>query len=230
MPSFQAVEDLTEHKEKLEVQLREAYEQASEGLEAKLKLQEKDDIVERAGGFVNAHYQEQNRFLAAQVAELTALLHKVKEEDHMVAKVRAASVDAEIHAMQGHALSEEDRAKVSVHFHALLHSPAQHVLCGKCRATLARMVASEGGNEPHALMPGNGGHHIDTSLVSASNIHPHFDRDPSTLPRPAYVHNVALKEANPVHTIPVQATTTAPPQPAAVASYGGFIVRTKPRA
>eukprot|EP00754_Rhynchopus_humris_P035703 Rhum_TRINITY_DN17264_c0_g1::Rhum_TRINITY_DN17264_c0_g1_i1::g.165618::m.165618 len=223
------VEDLTEHKAKLEVQLGEAYQQAQQGLEAKLKLQEKDDIVERAGGFVNAHFQEQNKFLAAQVAELTALLHKVKEEDHLRAKITAAGVDGEVAAMSGTPLSAEERARVAVHFAAIVNSPARHVLCGKCRATLSRMVSSEGSSltAPDAARPHPQA--LEASLVHGSDIHPHFDGAAAApvLPRPAYVHNVALAgDAAVQQAVPVR-PTTAPPQPAAVASFGGYIVRTK---
>ena len=218
------------------MQLGEAYQQAQEGLEAKLKLQEKDDIVERAGGFVNAHFQEQNKFLAAQVAELTALLHKVKEEDHLRAKITAAGVDGEVAAMSGTPLSAEERARVAVHFAAIVNSPARHVLCGKCRATLSRMVSSEGSSltAPDAVRPHPQA--LEASLVHGSDIHPHFDGAAAAragaaaspvLPRPAYVHNVTLAGDAAVHqAVPVR-PTTAPPQPAAVASFGGYIVRTK---
>eukprot|EP00659_Diplonema_papillatum_P008891 gene8891-13787_t len=151
-----AIEDLTDYKAKLEVQLGEAYAQASEGLEAKLKLQEKDDVAQRAGDFVSEHIKEQNKFLRAQVAELTSLLHKLKEEDYFTARATASAEDG----LAALAMSTGDRAKVSVHFNAIVNSPARHVLCGRCRATLSRMITSES---------------FDAMQPFSANIKPHSD-------------------------------------------------------
>eukprot|EP01060_Flectonema_neradi_P012021 TRINITY_DN18945_c0_g1_i2.p1 TRINITY_DN18945_c0_g1~~TRINITY_DN18945_c0_g1_i2.p1 ORF type:complete len:404 (+),score=79.73 TRINITY_DN18945_c0_g1_i2:173-1213(+) len=198
-----AVEDLTAHKSKLEVQLGEAYAQASEGLEAKIKLQEKDDIAQRAGDFVNEHVREQNKFLSAQVAELTALLHKIKEEDHFIAKAMAANEEP----LPTAPLPAIEKAKVAVHFKAIVNTPARHVLCGKCRSTIARMIASE-----------------DTDTFAPGHIQPHSDgRTPTTIPYhpPPVIQNVIPQPA-------MQPIAPPPgPQKVAVGSYGGFVVRAR---
>eukprot|EP01063_Lacrimia_lanifica_P007182 TRINITY_DN14550_c0_g1_i1.p1 TRINITY_DN14550_c0_g1~~TRINITY_DN14550_c0_g1_i1.p1 ORF type:complete len:439 (+),score=170.68 TRINITY_DN14550_c0_g1_i1:57-1373(+) len=206
------VEDLTDHKAKLETQLGEAFQKAAEGMEYKLKLQQRDDVVQKASGFVNDHFREQNKFLSAQVAELTALLNKIKEEDHVAAKVAAA----EAPLVTEDALTPAERAKVAVHFQAIVNTPARHVLCGRCRATLARMITSEGGDQnlSHAIM--------------SANVQPHADTAPAALPRPAYIHKAVPTglQAQPVHVIQAR-PTHAPQQPAAVAQFEGYIVRTR---
>eukprot|EP00755_Sulcionema_specki_P010380 Sspe_Gene.6874::Locus_2312_Transcript_1_2_Confidence_1.000_Length_1813::g.6874::m.6874 len=235
-----AVEDLSDHKAKLEVQLGEAYAQASEGLEAKQKLSEKDDVAKRVSEFVNVHYQEQNKFLAAQVAELTSLLHKLKEEDNRVALLNAAEESVPpIH------LPPEERGVLAVHFSSIINSPARHVLCSRCKAAVTRMVSSENIE--------------DRMQVLHAPIKPHSDFDPSSAPpwsgssvdvarevirqnppgppeppplRQPAVLDAALTSNNPPpyspFTAPVPQTVTTVPS-VAVGSYGGYIVRARHR-
>ncbi|KAJ9469766.1 hypothetical protein DIPPA_06255 [Diplonema papillatum] len=241
-----AIEDLTDYKAKLEVQLGEAYAQASEGLEAKLKLQEKDDVAQRAGDFVSEHIKEQNKFLRAQVAELTSLLHKLKEEDYFTARATASAEDG----LAALAMSTGDRAKVSVHFNAIVNSPARHVLCGRCRATLSRMITSESFDamqpfsaniKPHSdafqqqQLPANYSlwpqHTWPMPDAGASNMHLvdpfHPTMRDAAAHRPAAIRNVTVGSAYQPALVPPPVGNE--PSSVAVGAYGGFVVRAKQR-
>ena len=105
-------------------------------------------------------------------------------------------------------LPAAEKAKVAVHFHAIVNTPARHVLCGRCRSTISRMIASD---EADTFSP-------------SGYIQPHSDgRPPASVPYhpPPVIHNVIPQPA-----LQAIAPPEGPPK-VAVGSYGGFVVRAR---
>eukprot|EP01062_Namystynia_karyoxenos_P051918 TRINITY_DN41111_c0_g1_i1.p1 TRINITY_DN41111_c0_g1~~TRINITY_DN41111_c0_g1_i1.p1 ORF type:complete len:452 (+),score=174.07 TRINITY_DN41111_c0_g1_i1:79-1356(+) len=240
-----AVEELSDSKAKLEIALAEQYQQSAEqhddllrdAAAAKQKLAEQDAMMSRASDFVNSHYAEQNRFLTKQVAELTGLLHKAREEGSWAAQIRSF----ETTAADTIAVTSGERAEIATHFAALLNSPARHVLSPGSAAAISRLLSGERDTsglprlhslpEPHhdlsaAPRPGESKHEASLRLHYARQSGPQQLQIAPAAPPERAVLPLSEAPPQPVH-MPPPAGLGAPGQ--AVGVYEGFIVRARQR-
>eukprot|EP01062_Namystynia_karyoxenos_P024498 TRINITY_DN19557_c0_g3_i1.p1 TRINITY_DN19557_c0_g3~~TRINITY_DN19557_c0_g3_i1.p1 ORF type:complete len:436 (+),score=156.64 TRINITY_DN19557_c0_g3_i1:84-1310(+) len=159
-----AAQELAAQRERLEAAVAEqaqlaAVQQdavAAEAAAVKERVAAKEELVRRASDFVNAHYAEQNGFLAAQVEGLTALLRRIGEEDAWAAQRRAAAAAAGgPHDAALITVTSGERGEIAAHFSALLNSPARRLISPESAAGVARLIAAErsapGMAELHAL-------------------------------------------------------------------------------